>query len=311
MKQVYRLNIILSVLMVVFFIFSIIFGSVKLDFSNPDEASLYIIQQIRIPRALCCIFAGILLALSGMMFQCVFKNPMADSYILGVSSGASCAVAFSYILYSVHTSLFAITGSLLTAILLFSLNKKSIQQLLLSGIAANFFLSALTTLLIHLSKHNLDSVLYWSMGSFSNATYEKSILMFIVLIAVIIINLTNSDKMDILMMDDATALSNGINIRSSKLFLLSVASVSTAIVVSFFGVIGFVGLMSPHIVRLITGPKHSRLTIATALFGADIMLIADLLCRIIVSPSELPVGIITSIIGAPIFFLIIKRNLKW
>ncbi len=315
MKRIVLLNVFLLFLIVCFFTLSVFYGSVKIDFKNMDEYSAYIVKQIRIPRALCCLLAGSLLALSGMIFQCVFKNPMADSYILGVSSGASCAVALSYMIVGLgiveNTSLFAITGSVLTSLLLFTLNRKSIQQLLLCGIAVNFFLSAVTTLLIHISKHQLDTVLYWTMGSFSASSYFHTAVLSVLFLIVVFLCLNNSDKMDILLMDDATAISNGIRIKADRIFLLVTASVSTAVVVSFFGVIGFVGLMSPHIIRITVGPKHSRLTLPTALFGAVTMLVSDFLSKVVISPSELPVGIITSIVGAPVFFLIVKRNLRW
>lgn len=313
-KISYLISIILLSVMILLLIFlSVRFGSVKISLKSEDPASTYIIKQIRLPRTLNAILCGATLALSGMIFQCVFKNPMADSYILGISSGASCAVAISYLfcVSTLFTPIFAISGSLLSTILLFTLNKKSTNKLLLSGVALNFFLSAITTLLIYISGKQLETVLYWTLGSFANTDYTKVYILLVIFVALLLFCMKKSRAMDLLLFDDATALSNGIDVYKTKLYLLIVASIGTAVCVAFCGVIGFVGLMSAHIMRRIHGPSHRKLTILTALFGGFIMLFSDLISRIVVQNSELPVGIVSSVIGTPIFFILLKRNNEW
>lgn len=270
---------------------------------------------MRFPRALLSLFCGSVLAICGLVFQCVFKNPMADSYVLGISSAASCSVAVSLLLPSLASGftvpVFAITGSILTSVLLFVSNKKNTYKLLLSGIALNFFLSALTTLLIYLSKKQLDSVLFWTMGSFGNASYYEVIVLGLIAVFIGLLCINQNQTMDILLFDDSTAISSGINIYSKKIFLLIVATVGTSVCVAFCGVIGFVGLMSAHIVRLIVGPSHKKLVLPTMLLGSCIMLCSDLISKLVLRPSEIPVGIVTSIIGAPIFYIILKKRNSW
>lgn len=318
--------LILTVLLIVLIFFSIALGSVRISiyevlsaFLKPNSISsskAYIINNLRVPRVFCCIFAGSILALCGLVFQCVFRNPMADSYILGISSGASASVAFALLLgisltSAVRLPVVAIAGSLLSASFIFGTNRKDYYSLLLSGIAVNFFLSALTTLFVHLEHGTIDAVMYWTMGSLSNSNYIRVFVLATVAFFDFLIVEKNSNAMDILLTDDSTAISSGVNTQSKRLFLLAVSSVSTAVVVSYCGVIGFVGLMSPHLGRVLTGPGHKHLAPISMLFGADILLLSDLISRTVVSPSELPVGIVTSLLGAPLFFILLKRRNSW
>lgn len=293
-------------------------GSVKISTSdiinaltgyNKTNSNAYIIRNLRLPRVLCAVLAGSVLALGGLVFQSVFRNPMADSYILGVSSGASCLIGFNTLLgFGLGNIPSALLGSIGTTALLFVTSKKNQNRLLLSGIALNFLLSALTTLTIYLGKHQMDRVIYWTMGSLSASSWNQVCLLAIVGILSFVLLITQASALDLLLMDDSTAVSSGLNVQKTRLILLFGASVLTAIVVSFCGIIGFVGLMAPHFARLIVGPKHSRLIPASTLLGANLLLLADILSRYLIAPSELPIGIITSILGAPVFLALLRRD---
>ena len=247
--------------------------------------------------------------MGGLVFQSVFRNPMADSYVLGVSSGASCLIGFNTLLGLGFGNIpAALIGSLSATALLFATNKKDHQKLLLSGIALNFLLSALTTLTIYIGKHQMDSVIYWTMGSLSASSWDRVYILAAACVLSLMLLTNRATAMDLLLMDDSTAVSSGLNLRNNRLLLLFWASVLTALVVSFCGIIGFVGLMAPHFARLIVGPKHKRLIPISALLGANILLLADILARFILAPSELPIGIITSILGAPVFLVLLRRK---
>lgn len=272
----------------------------------------YIIRNIRIPRVLTAIVTGAALALCGLVFQSVFRNPMADSYVLGISSGASFSVGLGFVLgisyADVALPVVAFVGSMLTTALLFAISRRSTSSLLLSGISLNFLLSALTTLTIYLSNRQAENILLWTLGSLGNSSWFRLLLIFLATIIAAIIVFFNCNSMDLLLLDDSTAISSGLNIRRCRVLLLILASIVTATVVSFSGIIGFVGLMSPHFMRILIGPKHKRLIPMSMLMGAIILTFSDIVCRFIVAPSELPIGIVTSILGAPVFMVLLRRK---
>ena len=318
MKKTALVITILIATLLVLMVLGICLGSVSISFKEIINALIgtdgaanvvYIIRNIRLPRVLCAIFAGSALALGGVIFQSVFRNPMADSYILGVSSGASCLIGFNLLLgFGLGNIPAALIGSVGTTSLLFLTNKNNHQRLLLSGIALNFLLSALTTLTIYLGKRQMDSVLYWTMGSLGGSCWTYVLVLFLASSLAFAYLRGQATALDLLLLDDSTAVSSGLNIRKKRVILLFCASVLTALVVSFCGIIGFVGLMAPHFARLIVGPKHQRLLPVATLLGSCILLLADILARFIIAPSELPIGIITSILGAPIFLFLIRRR---
>ncbi len=312
----------LLVLLLALIVVGVCIGSVVIPFSAIAEAILgvgngssasksvvYIIRIIRLPRVMCAAFAGSALALGGLVFQSVFRNPMADSYILGVSSGASCLIGFNMLLaIGLGNTFAALVGSLCTTALLFSTAKGDHNRLLLSGIAVNFLLSALTTITIYLGRRQLDTVLYWTMGSLSGSSWPRAVVLFAVVLISSVVLTARASVLDILLLDDSTAISSGLDARVARMLLLAMASALTAVVVSFCGIIGFVGLMSPHFARLIVGAKHRSLIPTSMLLGAVILLLSDILARCIVAPSELPIGVITSILGAPMFLVLLRRH---
>lgn len=313
---------VLIIILVLLTIAGICIGSVKITVSDIIRAvfkpqaisrnSAYIIRNLRIPRVLSAIVTGAALALCGLVFQSVFRNPMADSYVLGVSSGASFAVGLGFVLgityVDVSLPAIAFAGSLGTTLLLFAISRKNTSSLLLSGISLNFLLSALTTLTIYLSDHRADNILFWTLGSLGNSSWMRLLILSAVTFAAAIVIYGKRNAMDLLLMDDSTAISSGLDIKKTRILLLAIASVLTATVVCFTGIIGFVGLMSPHFMRLLLGPGHKRLIPLSMLTGSSILLFADIICRFVIPPSELPIGIVTSILGAPVFLLLLRRK---
>lgn len=322
MKKTALCTTLLLVLLFVLTIVGVCIGSVAIPLStvveavfgtgngsNASQSAVFIIRNIRLPRVVCAVLAGSALALGGLVFQSVFRNPMADSYILGVSSGASCLIGFNMLLaIGLGNTFAALVGSLCTTALLFSTAKGDHNRLLLSGIAVNFLLSALTTLTIYLGRRQLDTVLYWTMGSLSGSSWPRAAILAAVVVLSSFVLMARASVLDILLLDDSTAISSGLDARVARMLLLAMASALTAVVVSFCGIIGFVGLMSPHFARLIIGAKHRGLIPTSMLLGAVILLLSDILSRSIVAPSELPIGIITSILGAPVFLVLLRRR---
>ena len=314
--------LILIVAIVAMTIAGICLGSVKISIGNIVQAifspqninrnTAYIIRNLRIPRVISAILVGAALALCGVVFQSVFRNPMADSYVLGVSSGASFFVGLGFVIgisfADVSLPVVAFIGAMLTTALLFAISRKNTSSLLLTGIALNFFLSALTTLTIYLSNRQADNILFWTLGSLGSSSWTRVLILACVLASATIITGSNSTAMDLLLMDDSTAISSGVDVKKTRIILLAVASVVTATVVCFCGIIGFVGLMSPHFVRLLVGPKHRRLLPLSMLMGSAILLFSDIVCRFAIAPSELPIGIITSVLGAPVFLTLLRRK---
>lgn len=321
-RRPFAVGIALAAILVILAFAGICLGSVRITVSdivkavfNPSSISrntAYIIRNLRIPRILSAILTGASLALCGVVFQCVFRNPMADSYVLGVSSGASFFVGLGFVVgisfVDVSLPVVAFCGSILTTALLFLISRRNTGTLLLSGIALNFFLSAMTTLTIYLSNRQADNILFWTLGSLGSSSWPRLLILCVVTIAATLVVGRNTEAMDLLLMDDSTAISSGLNVKAVRIILLVTASIVTATVVCFCGIIGFVGLMSPHFMRILVGPKHRRLLPLSMLMGAVILLFADIVCRSLIAPSELPIGIITSVLGAPVFLMLLRRK---
>ena len=321
-RRPFAVGIALAAILVILAFTGICLGSVRITVSdivravfNPSSISrntAYIIRNLRIPRILSAILTGASLALCGVVFQSVFRNPMADSYVLGVSSGASFFVGLGFVVgisfVDVSLPVVAFCGSILTTALLFLISRRNTGTLLLSGIALNFFLSAMTTLTIYLSNRQADNILFWTLGSLGSSSWPRLLILCVVTIAATLVVGRNTEAMDLLLMDDSTAISSGLNVKAVRIILLVTASIVTATVVCFCGIIGFVGLMSPHFMRILVGPKHRRLLPLSMLMGAVILLFADIVCRSLIAPSELPIGIITSVLGAPVFLMLLRRK---
>jgi len=274
----------------------------------------YIIFQLRLPRVLTAILCGAILAGAGAVFQAVLRNPMADPFVLGVSAGASFGVALAITVgYAAFLGLpfSALLGALATTLLIFlvgSRHKVSQTTLLLTGVAANYILSAGMTLLMFLNHEQYDRILFWTLGSFSSSTWKQVLIMLIsVLLFAVPIRLAHAE-MDMLLLDEGSALASELPLQKIRLILLLLATFAVATCVAFFGIIGFIGLMAPHMARLLLGPKHSKMLLPTCLFGSFLLLGSDTLARLLLPTGEMPVGIITSILGAPLFIWMLRKG---
>jgi iron complex transport system permease protein len=322
--------IVLSIISLLFFILiSLSFGSVKIPFretlnillSNDDNikaSHIYIIKNLRIPRTITAILVGMALSISGAIFQSVFKNPMADPYILGISSGAACGVAFGAITSLINlipgiwgTPLFSFLGALLTSLTIYALSdrlKSGNLTLLLSGIAINFLLSALMSLMMYFNRDDLEDIIYWNMGSFAVGSFDKIIVIAPIILICIIILLKFYRELDLLLLGEDQASSMGLEVRSTTITLLCFATLLTSAAVALSGIIGFIGLIVPHVVRIIFGPKHKKLLPVSLIFGALFALLADTFGRSILPNSELPISIITALLGSPFFIYLLKKQ---
>jgi iron complex transport system permease protein len=310
-------------------ILSIIGKQIPLINTSVDSASFNtvnaaIILQIRLPRILAGVFIGAALAASGVLYQGVFKNPMADPYILGVSTGAAVG-AGTGILFGAGLSYFgfpivqtsAFIAAMVTVFFVYAISRVGSRvpemTLLLSGIAITIFLGAIYQLMqVVAENYQLHALVSWTIGSLSNIPWSD--LWKIVPIAIVGVALSYffSRDLNMISLGDETAQNLGVNTERTKKILLTIGAMMTAVAVSISGSIGFVGLMIPHITRLLVGPDHRLLLPASAIVGAIFLVLCDAVARVLTGAAELPVGIITAIAGIPFFiFLLRKKKLSY
>lgn len=286
-------------------------------FSDPESMEHTIIRQIRLPRVLLAAIVGATLSLGGLVFQVLLRNPLAEPYILGVSGGAAVG-AISGMLAGIPffpgVTTSAFTGSMITLgliILLASGSKAGRKDsLLLAGVMMNAFASALIMFLISLSKSSqLHHILFWLMGDLSMAEAGR-LPLFLLIVPCYIIIFVLARPMNVLLTGHDAAASLGVNVQRISLVLLITTTFMVSVVVCLSGLVGFVGLVIPHILRLVIGPDHRLLVPASILGGSSYLVLCDLLARILSSNGELPVGIITAMIGAPLFIVLLWRAKK-
>ncbi|MBP3254362.1 MAG: iron ABC transporter permease [Bacteroidales bacterium] len=291
------------------------FGSV--DISHMTDSDKYILYNIRIPRVLMCMIAGSTLAVCGCAYQAIFRNPLSDPYILGVSSGASLgaslAIVFGLDMIVLGVTFIAFVTALLTVFIIMKLaqagNRMHTTTLLLAGISMNFLISAVISIIMFVDQEDMHKIYFWTMGSLGGVKYSDVLITFCFSLAGISIIRIYAKRLNILLLGDLQASSLGIDVERTKKFILIVSTLMTAAVVSCTGVIGFVGLVVPHIVRLLVGGDNRRI-IPYSIFGGMIfMLAADIAARNAAAPAELPIGSITSLVGAP-FFIYLLYNAK-
>lgn len=278
-----------------------------------------ILFNIRIPRILTAVFAGAGLAGVGCVYQGVFRNSMADPYILGISSGATlgAAIAISFNLGDTSlgfgtVTLAAFAGALLATVLVYQLamrhSRTSVTSLLLSGVAVSFLLSSLVSIILVFDEKNVSRIVYWTMGSLAGVGYGQiAILAPVVLIGSLLL-LASWRELDMMSSGEEVARSMGVATDKVRVRLLIYSSLIVAVCVAFTGVIGFVGLMMPHIMRLIVGPSHKRLIPFAMVAGAIFLLFSDTIARSLIDSAELPVGAVTALFGAPYFIWLLGRR---
>lgn len=280
-----------------------------------------IVMSIRMPRVLLAMLVGFSLSIAGAAFQGLLKNPLAEPYTLGVSSGASVGAVISLFLgltvpfFEQFTlPLLSILFALLTLLFVLAFSKLvdrkiSVETIILTGIIFSSFLGAVISLMIALSGEELRQIVVWLMGSVSMRGWPYVSMIIPFTIVGVLILLLNTKELNALSFGEETARQLGVDVPKRKLFILIAASLLTGSAVAVSGTIGFVGLVIPHITRMIWGPDHKKLLPLAMLNGGTFLILADLVARTMIAPQELPIGVITSIIGAPIFALIFfNRN---
>jgi len=308
-------------------VFDAIFGRIDFDQLQDEElikkynSIVSIIWEIRIPRILLAALVGCGLAVAGTAMQAVFRNPMADPFIIGVSTGAAVGAALAGLIGFVAVlgisarPLLAFLTALLTVFIVYRLGSSRgriyVDTLLLSGIAMSAFLGAIVSFMIYFAGQQYHQLIYWLLGSLALATWSKILLMAPAMFAGAFIVFLFWRNLNALLLGEETAHNLGADPERLKKIMLYLTALMTALAVAFTGIIGFVGLIIPHIMRLIVGPDHRILVPAAALGGATFLIWADAISRTIIAPTELPVGIITAICGGPFFlFLLRQRKLK-
>ena len=322
------ITLLLSIVLIVSGIIAVSAGSsgthfletlaILLGNSDPDSVSTTIIWQIRLPRVILAAFVGGTLALGGLVFQALLRNPLAEPYILGISGGSAIGAILAMLIglsYFPGVAIFSFTGSLLVLAIVTTLagttmgnTRLSRDSLLLGGVMMNAFCAAVIMFLISMTRSfQVQHILYWLMGDL--AALQKgqlSILLLVVPCFVVIFILAR--PMNLLLLGRETAAAMGINVKKTVLLLLVVTSLMVSIIVSLSGLVGFVGLVIPHIFRMVLGPDHRLLVPSCLLGGASYLIFCDLLARILPSSGELPVGIITALFGAPLFIILLLRQ---
>lgn len=284
--------------------------------SDPDSMLHAIIWQIRLPRVLLAALVGATLSLGGLVFQALLRNLLAEPYILGISGGSAIG-AIAGILLGLSrfpgVSLTAFLGSMATlALILVMTSGQSVmkkESLLLSGVMVNAFCSSVIMFLVSVTQDaKLHNIIFWLMGDLSTADIRQVGILAGMLLPCFVIIFWHSHAMNLLLMGKEMAQATGISIKVVTITLLVTSSFMVSATVSYCGLIGFVGLVMPHLLRLILGPDHRILVPACILGGGSYLVICDLLARTLPQQGELPAGVVTAIIGAPLFIMLLKKS---
>ena len=290
---------------------------------NTEELYIY---HSRLPRVVAAIGVGAGLAIAGCMFQALIRNPLVDPYITGVSSGAGCfAVAVSatgatilpfladHSTYAIPIA--AILGGLVAFAITLTVSEGaggSATNYILAGVIVGFAFSSLQTIFLAMDKDNLSDVMWWLYGSFASITWENAFLVFVPAVGLSIVAFLWAREFNLFMVGETQAGQLGLNVRKFKALMMVLASVLTSICVAFVGIIGFVGLVIPHTCRMLMGGDHRLIMPASMILGACLMLFSDLVARIAMAPTEIPVGAITAMIGTPVFaYMLIRRGREY
>ncbi|PHR26473.1 MAG: iron ABC transporter permease [Desulfotalea sp.] len=289
------------------------------DLSISIEPSIhYVVLDVRLPRILTAVLVGAGLALSGVIYQGILLNPLADPYTLGISSGAAFGASFALLanlslLGQFSTPLFAFIGAIATLFIVIRLSTFngviSAQTLILSGVIVGAILSAGISFMKYLADEQVAIIIFWLMGSFGSSTWSGVLLLCATVAFGLLITLYFSRDLNIMSLGNRSSDSLGVETAKIRIILLLSASFVTAICVALTGIIGFIGLIVPHLMRYIVGPDNRKLIPASALAGAILLLIADTTTRAVL-PIEVPIGVLTALIGGPFFCIIFRQKQK-
>jgi|TARA_B100001093_G_scaffold8482_1_gene8236 iron complex transport system permease protein len=328
-NQIFLMSL-LFVSMIFFSLLAITFGSYGLsivDFllGKTSDIQNTVLTEIRLPRVILSGLAGASLGISGAALQGLFRNPLADPGLIGVSAGAALGATLVIVLggdifsqYSLGVffiPLAAIAGSSLVILMLYFMTKgfgyEGVTYMLLVGIAINAIAGVGIGILTYISSDSeLRSLTFWTMGSFGGVTWPLLMPVILIIALAIIIMIPYSRQLDLLQLGEPEAFRLGVDVQKLKYTIILTCAASVGASVALSGMIGFVGLIVPHLTRLLGGVNHNYVLPGSALMGAALMIIADLIARIIIQPAELPIGLITSAIGSPFFLWLIFKIKK-
>lgn len=298
-----------------------IFSWARLPVEAPDPADYTVIMLIRLPRVMAAVLAGAGLAVAGTIMQGVFRNPLAEPGILGVSAGSSFGALLA-IAGGLSTFLtlpaFAFAGAMLAVGLIVGVavgsgGKSRTVTLIMSGMAISALFSAMTSLTLSLAnEYQVSSYIFWTMGGLANRRWAHVGAMIIPVLVTLVVIIYKARDLDILLLGDEEARALGVSPLLTRMLMILLASVCTAAIVAVTGPIGFVGLIIPHIMRMLVGPSHRRLILASAFGGAIFLMLCDLLTRLFAWPTgaEISVGVVTALVGAPYFLFLIFRSAR-
>ncbi|MEG9297850.1 iron ABC transporter permease [Mangrovibacillus sp. Mu-81] len=296
-----------------------IFGGVLPEYVDPMHSN--IVLSIRLPRVLLALVVGSSLAIAGASFQGLLRNPLADPFTLGMSSGASVGAVLT-LFFSINLPLLglftlpviSILGSLLTVFLVLTFARKvdrtmKVETIILTGIIFSSFLGSVISLMIALSGEELRQIIGWLLGSVSMRGWDYIFIIFPFFIAGTLILMLNAKELNGMSFGEDQARHIGISVQKRKYMILIAGSILTGAAVAVSGTIGFVGLVIPHFIRRIIGYNHQHVLPLSVISGGAFLVVADLISRTVISPSELPIGVITALIGAPIFaYILLKKR---
>jgi len=291
------------------------FDSLK-SLANTNAMLHTIIWEIRFPRVLLAILVGATLSLGGLVFQALLRNPLAEPYILGISGGSAIGaiigILFSFSRFPGVSGLSFLGGMATLALVLVLSSGKTIlrkEALILSGVMVNAFCSAVIMFLVSITSNaKLHSIMFWLMGDLASAGKSEAGLLAIIVIPCFLLVFYLSHSMNLLLMGKETAQALGVNVRLVTVILLVATSYMVSVTVCYCGLVAFVGLVIPHMFRLMIGSDHRVLVPACILGGGAYLVMCDLLARILPRQGEMPAGVITALIGAPVFIYLLKRS---
>lgn len=307
---------VLTVVLLAVMLFSARVGAVRFTWEEMWQSPIF--WNLRLPRIILSVLVGAALSVCGAAYQSIFRNPLTDPYVLGISSGASLGAAVA-ILLGLQTFLLgvgacALATGILTILIIYRIasigNRMHATTLLLTGVCLTFLISAVISFLMVLHQDKMDSIIFWTMGSFASASWVDVAFVAPVVVGGTAVVVYYGRDLNLLLAGSETAKSLGVEVEKVKKRLLLVTTLMVAFCVSTCGVIGFVGLVVPHCIRLVAGPDNRRVVPLAVLVGGTFLLLCDTLARTLMIPAELPVGCLTALVGAPLFIYLLYKNKK-